>query len=57
MGGYQRVAEQKAEVRCAAPGCQNQLHNAAFRILSGAGEIHDFCNKTCLREFMKGLLT
>ena len=56
MGDYRRVATEEATVRCAAPGCQNLLAAAEFRIMSGAGEIHDFCNKTCLREFMKGLL-
>ena len=57
MGDYQRLATAKATVRCDAPGCQNPLADAEFRIMSGAGEIHDFCNKTCLREFMKGLLS
>lgn len=56
MGDCHGVATEEATVRCAAPGCQNRISGAAFTIMSGVGEIHDFCNKTCLREFMKGLL-
>lgn len=55
MGDYRRMAVQEATVRCGAPGCHNRIEDVEYRIISGVGEIHDFCNKTCLREFMKGL--
>lgn len=54
MGDYQRVAGEEATVRCSAPGCHNHLTDTPFRMMSGAGEIHDFCNRTCLRHYMEG---
>jgi hypothetical protein len=55
MGNHCGVAVEETTLRCDAPGCHNRIEEVEFRIMSGVGEIHDFCNKTCLREFMKGL--
>jgi hypothetical protein len=55
MGDYQQVAGAEATVRCSAPGCNNFIGENWLRVFSGAGEIFDFCNRTCLTEYVKGI--
>ena len=54
MGSHCGVAGQEATLRCDASSCNNVVSASAstIRIMKGTGEIFDFCNKTCLREFI-----
>lgn len=57
MADHRRVESQATTVMCDSPGCHNPITvSPAFRIMTGSGVIHDFCNKTCLKEYMKGIM-
>ena len=56
MAHHRGMASQATAITCDAPGCNNIIEpDPAFRITTGSGVIHDFCNKTCLKEYMKGI--
>lgn len=54
MGNHCEVAGEQAALICDAPDCRNRVNDAArsLRIMTGAGEILDFCNRTCLKDFV-----
>lgn len=54
MGNHCEVAGQQAALKCDAPNCRNPVTDTerSMRIMTGAGEIMDFCNRTCLKDFM-----
>lgn len=54
MGDYRRVATEEATVTCEGPGCRNPIVGAnAMKIMTGQGEVMDFCNRTCLKTYMQ----
>jgi hypothetical protein len=54
MGNHCGVAGEETALRCHAASCNNVVTASVgtMRIMKGTGEIFDFCNKTCLREFI-----
>ena len=55
MGNHCEVAGAAATLTCESPGCNNAIayEGRAMTIMTGHGEVMDFCNQTCLKAFMQ----
>lgn len=59
MGDYRRVAVEEAAITCGSPGCRNAITDEvrSMKIMTGHGEVMDFCNRTCLKTFLQVRVT